>query len=44
MYKIIDRYKNIVTRYSFAKLDINGIYSKDTWLKAGFKESILEEC
>lgn len=43
MYKLKEKYKNMVAKYGFTKLDINGVYSKETWITAGFKESILEE-
>lgn len=43
MYKLKDKYKRMVSKYAFTRLDINGTYTKETWLNAGFKESILEE-
>jgi hypothetical protein len=43
MYKLKDKYKGMVAKYAFTKLDINGIYSLETWKNSGFKESILEE-
>jgi len=43
MYKIADKYKAMVTKYAWTKLDLNGVYTKETWNKAGFKDSILVE-
>jgi len=43
MYKLKEKYKSMVAKYAFTNLDINGTYTKETWLNAGFKESILEE-
>jgi hypothetical protein len=43
MYRIADKYKSMVFKYAFTKLDLNGIYTKETWNKAGFKDSILIE-
>ena len=43
MYKIKDRYKNHIAKYAHTKLDINGIYDKETWNKAGFKDQLLDE-
>lgn len=42
MYKLKDKYKGMVAKYAFTGLDINGIYSLETWETAGFKISILE--
>ena len=43
MYRIKDKYIGMVTKFGFTKLDITASYSLETWLKAGFKEYILEE-
>ncbi len=43
MYKLKEKYKAMVAKYAFTRLDINGVYSLETWNKAGFKVCILEE-
>jgi hypothetical protein len=43
MFKIKEKYKTLVAKYAFTKLDINSVYIKEIWNKAGFKDSILEE-
>ena len=42
MYKIKDKYKVHITKYAWTKLDVNGVYSLDVWVKNGFNERILE--
>jgi hypothetical protein len=42
MYKIKEKYKALISRYAWTKLDINTSYSKEEWIRNGFKESILE--
>jgi hypothetical protein len=42
MYKIKEKYKILITKYAWTKLDINKTYSKKEWINAGFKEYILE--
>jgi len=43
MYKIKDKYKNQIAKYAHTKLDINGVYDKETWNKAGFGDVVLEK-
>ena len=42
MYKIKDKYKAHIAKYAWTKLDINGVYSLDEWVNAGFKTTVLE--
>jgi hypothetical protein len=45
MYKLKGKYLRLVAMFGyFGEFDIHGSYSKDVWLKKGFKEYILEEC
>ncbi len=41
-YKIKEKYKSLMAKYAWTKLDLDGIYSKEDWNKAGFKDSVLE--
>lgn len=43
MYKLKEKYKAMVAKYAFTRLDINGVYALETWETAGFKVCILEE-
>jgi len=43
MYKIKDKYKSLIARYAWTKLDTNCAYDLDTWIAYGFKEYILEK-
>jgi uncharacterized ferritin-like protein (DUF455 family) len=42
MYKIKAKYINLVSKNAWTKLDVNGVYNLETWIKAGFKQHILE--
>jgi hypothetical protein len=42
MYKIKDKYKRQIAMYAHTTLNINGVYDKETWNKAGFKDIVLE--
>ena len=41
MYKLKERYKKYA-KYFWTSLDISKAHSKEDWLKAGFKETIIE--
>ena len=43
MYKIKAKYIAFMFKYAHTTLDINGVYSKETWNKAGFLDRVLEE-
>lgn len=44
MYRIKERYKSHIIKYMMnSGLDINGLYTKEQWNKAGFKDLILEK-
>jgi hypothetical protein len=44
MYKIKAKYVSFLSKNAWTKLDVvNGIYDKEIWNKAGFKDSVLEE-
>ncbi len=43
LFKIKSKYLSYMLRYSHTKLDLNGMYDKETWNKNGFKDQILEE-
>jgi hypothetical protein len=42
MYKIKDKFKSHLFKYAHTKLDINGVYTKEEWNKAGFNDRVLE--
>lgn len=42
MYKIKDKAKAMIAKYGFTSLNINGVYTKAEWNKAGFKDDVLE--
>ena len=41
-YVIKKEYKSFIARYAWTKLDVNKAYTKEVWLKNGFKEKLLE--
>lgn len=44
MYRIKSEYVSFIKKMAWTCLDvINGVYDKETWNKAGFKDYLLEE-
>jgi hypothetical protein len=43
MYKLKEKYKELVKLNAWTSLDINGTYSLETWIKSGFKTYVLEK-
>jgi hypothetical protein len=44
MYRIKTNLVSFMLKYAWTKLDIvNGVYNKETWNSAGFKDSVLVE-
>jgi hypothetical protein len=44
-FKIKAKYKNYLYRFcTWTSLDLDGIYTKAEWNKAGFKDLLLEAC
>lgn len=41
LYKLNEKYKQVVSKYYKTNLDINSSYTLDTWLKAGVRKRIL---
>ncbi len=42
MYRIKEKYKALIAKYAWTKLDTNSTYSKEEWINFGFKEYVLE--
>jgi hypothetical protein len=43
-YKIKEKYKSMMFKYAFTRLDLDGEYSKEEWNTAGFMDCVLEKC
>jgi len=43
LFKIKDKYLNHMFKYAKTSLDLKGAYDKETWNRAGFGDSMLEE-
>ena len=41
-YRIKSKYKTYLARYAWTSLDIDGVYTKEEWNTAGFKDLLLE--
>jgi hypothetical protein len=41
-YRIKNKYKAHLAKYAWSNLDIDGVYIKEEWNTAGFKDLLLE--